>query len=132
MEGNNQPDDKSVSSVQHAQQYLDSKGYATIKQADYEHLLQAQKNQKHNENSAPHEKDKASHLINKAKIEITSGMTSMDISSKLVEAKIIKNSADFEQYLAKNQLTTKIQIGSYLLSSDMSHKEIAEILTNTN
>ncbi|WP_239421752.1 endolytic transglycosylase MltG [Bacillus sp. CGMCC 1.16541] len=119
-------------SLQQAKQLLQNEGYVTVQTAEYNQLLQL-KRAEQEESTLPikkESKDKAT-IVHK-EIVIKPGMTSIDIASQLLESEIIKNSTEFNAYLTKRDLTTKIQLGTYTLSSDMTHEEIAAILTKNN
>lgn len=64
-------------------------------------------------------------------LEVTSGMTSNDIVDRLLNAKIIKDSEQFKNYLDDNGYSTKIQLGVFILTSDMSLEQIAKIITKS-
>lgn len=60
---------------------------------------------------------------------IRANMTSTEISSSLEQTGIIKNQKDLDNYLIDNNLTTRIQIGTYNLNSSMTLAEIANLIT---
>ncbi|MEQ6387902.1 hypothetical protein RZN22_01045 [Bacillaceae bacterium S4-13-58] len=62
-------------------------------------------------------------------LQIENGMNSEFISKLLEEEDIIQNSKELDKYLQKTGLSTKIQIGSYELSSKMTFEEIARTIT---
>ena len=66
----------------------------------------------------------------KTLLHIEPGATSSSISYELERSGIIKHAPEFENYLTKNELSGKIQIGEYDLDSSMSVKEIAKMITN--
>ncbi|MFD0048342.1 hypothetical protein ACFVHQ_03205 [Actinomycetes bacterium NPDC127524] len=63
-------------------------------------------------------------------LEIKSGMTTEDISNLLAANKIIKDKKQFEDYMEKNHLSGRIQIGTYVLTSVMQLSQIAKTITN--
>lgn len=63
-------------------------------------------------------------------IKIESGMVPSTISDKLAKNNIIKNADEFTQYMEEQGYVKKVQLGKFKLTSDMSHYEIAEELTN--
>ena len=71
----------------------------------------------------------ASPLV-KTLLRIEPGATSADIAYQLERSGIIKHATEFENYLIKNELSGKLQIGEYDLNSSMSVKEIAKMITN--
>ena len=66
----------------------------------------------------------------KTLLHIEPGATSADIAYQLERSGIIKHATEFENYLIKNELSGKLQIGEYDLNSSMSVKEIAKMITN--
>lgn len=64
-------------------------------------------------------------------LEVTSGMTSNDIVERLLNAKIIKDSEQFQNYLDDNGYSTNIQLGVFILTSDMSLEQIARTITKS-
>ncbi|MEH6940402.1 endolytic transglycosylase MltG [Bacillus sp. JJ722] len=63
------------------------------------------------------------------KLAIKKGMSSEDIGAILKKNNIIKDTSLFASYLRKNHLTTKIQIGEFTVTSDMTTAEIANTIT---
>lgn len=57
------------------------------------------------------------------------GVVSQDIADILVDKKIIDDRQEFLNYLDDNGYSAKIQIGKFTVSSDMSFKELAEVIT---
>ena len=68
-------------------------------------------------------------LIIKASILVEPGNTAGIVCDKIEAAGIIKDGEVLKDYLIEHKLTDYINVGSYNLSSDMSLKEIAKILT---
>ncbi|WP_162920154.1 endolytic transglycosylase MltG [Paenisporosarcina cavernae] len=66
---------------------------------------------------------------NKVVLVVQPGMSSGEISAILEAEGIIQNKKDLDTYLADNNLSSRIQIGSYTLSKDMTLAEIAKVLT---
>ena len=64
-----------------------------------------------------------------AKIRITMGSSAMAVCKQLEKAGIIESADEMIQYLADINKAAYIDIGTYTLSSDMSLKEIADIIT---
>ncbi|MBP1950900.1 endolytic transglycosylase MltG [Virgibacillus litoralis] len=63
-------------------------------------------------------------------LTVKSGMAPSTISSTLAENGIIKDRDEFTQYMEEQGYTTKVQLGDFELTSNMSHYEIAEEITN--
>lgn len=64
-----------------------------------------------------------------ATIFIERGNTATIVCNKMQEAGIVKSGEEFKKHLVDNNLTDYINVGSFTLSSDMSFKEMAKILT---
>lgn len=52
-----------------------------------------------------------------------------DIADTLIEKKIIDDRQEFLDYLDDNDYSAYIQIGTFEVNSDMSLKELAEVVT---
>lgn len=64
-----------------------------------------------------------------ATIVVERGNTATIVCNKIEEAGILKDGNKLRNYLIENNLTDYINVGTYTLSSDMSLKEIAKVLT---
>jgi hypothetical protein len=60
---------------------------------------------------------------------ISSGMPSSEIGRQLEEAGMINSSKQFNEYLTENGYAEKLQVGSHVIHSSMTLKEMAVILT---
>lgn len=77
-----------------------------------------------NDNSDNEDEDVITHTFT-----TTDGVVSQNIADILVEEKIIDDRREFLDYLDDNGYSARIQLGKFTVSSDMSYKEIAEIIT---
>lgn len=64
-----------------------------------------------------------------ATIVVERGNSASMVCKQMESAGVIKEADDFRQYLISRDLTDFINIGTYELSSDMSYKEMAKIIT---
>lgn len=64
-------------------------------------------------------------------LDIMPGTNTLAVAKELKENKIIEDEDAFHFYLASNDLSKRIQIGTYELNSSMSIEEIAKLITNT-
>lgn len=64
-------------------------------------------------------------------LDIMPGMNTLAVAKELKENKIIEDEDAFHFYLASNDLSKRIQIGTYELNSSMTIEEIAKLITNT-
>lgn len=67
--------------------------------------------------------------IIKAVIVVERGNSASMVCDKLEQEGIVKDGKDFRNYLRSLNLTDYINIGTYDLSSDMTYKQLAQILT---
>lgn len=56
-------------------------------------------------------------------------MTTSEIAELLEKAKIIDDSMKFQEYMNKEKLSQQVQIGEYIVSSDMSYEELSKLIT---
>lgn len=114
------------------QDYIKSEDLVVLSKQEYEELKS--KNDKIEEQSEtpPKEPNKKQDEINiyTYTLTIQAGMNSMDIADLLEKENIIENANEFDAYLTDQNLNTSIQIGSFVLNSDMSYQSIADVLTN--
>ena len=63
-------------------------------------------------------------------LTVTSKTNSWDVAKKLKNAGIIDDAEEFNDYLCDNGHASNIQNGKFTITSDMSYKEIAKIITS--
>lgn len=73
--------------------------------------------------------DKKKDKVIKAKFTTKDGVVTQDIADILVEKKIIDDRQKFLDYLEDNDYSPYIQVGTFEVNSDMSMKELAEVIT---
>jgi hypothetical protein len=64
-------------------------------------------------------------------LQVKSNMTAGQIAAVLEEEQIIDSAITFKNYMKNKQLTRKVQIGEYPISSDMDYEEIAQLITQS-
>ena len=62
-------------------------------------------------------------------LKVKSKMTTSEIAELLEDEKIIDDATDFLNYMNKKDLSRKVQIGEFIVSSNMSYKELGNLLT---
>lgn len=62
-------------------------------------------------------------------LKIKSKMTTSEITELLEKEKIIDDATKFQDYMNKEKLSRQVQIGEYIVSSDMSYKELGKLIT---
>ncbi len=113
-------------------QYLQENGLLAIDQEHYEELVslsEARPENTENEETEDGQANETDKVITKYTLEIKSGMNSKEIAEQLKHVGIIDNADDFYTYILERNLATKIQIGSFELSSDLSYEEITAKIT---
>ena len=135
---------ESSTNVQHPSeasmiQELESKGYVVISKDAYDQLQEnkAAESKKtesdtdnQNKEKTKNEKKESSSSPKKEKISITvkEGMTSYDIGKKLKEAGFIKmEPLKFSREVEKRGIATRLQLGTYTVTSSMSFEEILDM-----
>ena len=63
-------------------------------------------------------------------LTVTSKTISRDVARKLEKAGIIDDAEDFNDYLCEKGYASNIQNGKFTVKSNMSYKEIAELITS--
>lgn len=64
-----------------------------------------------------------------ATITVVGGMGSEEVARLLEDAGIVESAADFDSFLNQNGYSTRIEIGSFEINSQMTYEEIANILS---
>lgn len=77
--------------------------------------------------SEPSESTDSEYVV--VSITVRPGMGSHEVAAILKDAGIIDDSADFDTYLNSNGYSTRIEVGDYNLSPDMTYEELAKTLT---
>lgn len=76
-------------------------------------------------------KEEEKPAVKEYKINIISGMTSSEIATMLKDAGILTDAFDFEQYLINSGYHTNVQLGEFVVKSDMTYEQIAKIITKS-
>lgn len=122
-------------SVKKAKEVLTDEGFIVISKEDYDKLSTAQTKKVH-ENIEEQKVETEAQEKEEAKtiyyvLEIKSGMSTGEISTKLKQANVIDNEEKFEQFLIDNGYHTKVQVGTFELNSSMDYEGIAKIITKS-
>ena len=123
--------------VKEATSYLHKEGFIVLSDAEYTDLqksVEKRKQDQTNVNEETKEKKQEDQKKSKPKIytyslKVNNGMSISSIAALLSKEKIVKDQQEFETYLIDNDYHTKIQVGSFRLTSEMTFKQIAETLT---
>ncbi|WNF37759.1 hypothetical protein RJD24_04700 [Bacillaceae bacterium IKA-2] len=118
-------------SEQDLQAYLDENDLVTVNQTEYELLhKKVEKIDTETAESETNNQDAEEEIEEKEiTIIIKVGMSSGAVGLLLEEKGLIDDNQQFAEYLLNNELETKIKAGEYQLSTEMTIKEIVEILS---
>ena len=112
-------------SVAEARQLLKEKGYI-VKAAGEDKEKEQKPDTQQKADKKPDKKEPE--RIMSYSLVIEPGMTADEIAGKLTDVKVIEKPEPFIRYMEQNDLNKRIQIGTFVLSSDMQVKEIAAII----
>ncbi|MDZ5470989.1 hypothetical protein SM124_04400 (plasmid) [Bacillus sp. 31A1R] len=125
---------------------LTKAGYKVLSADEYAQLEKVQEQQEETKKEETETTDKTDKQNNKKEketkkeiqiekiytLEIKRGMTADEISSKLKKANIIDDAIEFELFLVDEDYATRLQLGTYQISSMMSFEEIGRTITKNN
>ncbi|MEK3991193.1 MULTISPECIES: endolytic transglycosylase MltG [Robertmurraya] len=77
------------------------------------------------------EEEQPAEAVKEYKLNIISGMQSSEIATLLKDAGIITDAFEFEQYLINTGYHTKVQLGEFVVKSDMTFEQLAKIITKS-
>lgn len=78
--------------------------------------------------SAKTTEDKKDAEYQTAEITVVGGMGSQQVAQLLEDAGMIESASDFDSYLNRNGYSTRIEIGTFEINSNMTYEEMATIL----
>ncbi|WP_419393685.1 hypothetical protein [Cytobacillus praedii] len=118
--------------IDRAKTFIEEKGYVVLTKDNYKQMEKTLSNQtsKEKKEQTP-DPPKSKESVTAYQLEIVSGMVSRDIADILAKEKIIDDANRFELYLEENGYSKKIQLGSFELTSKMSYKDMAKIITKS-
>ena len=78
--------------------------------------------------SAKTTEDKKDAEYQTAEITVVGGMGSQQVAQLLEDAGMIESASDFDSYLNRNGYSTRIEIGTFEINSNMTYEEMATLL----
>ena len=117
-------DKEPVPTIKEAKMKLVAAGYTLSKQPVKE------ENKKPAEDKAKPEQNKPKPSVHSYTLTIKANMTSSEIAKTLYEQKIIDDAGRFEEYLEDQGFASKIQIGKFIVTDNMSDRQLANTLTH--
>lgn len=117
-----------------AKELLSEHEFHVLAREEWEHYQELKDTYEPFNKTNPDEKQKANTDKEAGKpqhflLMIEPGMTSSDVSERLLKGKIIDDQNAFNQYLIDYGYSTSIQVGEYTLTPDMTFEEIAKTIT---
>lgn len=106
--------------VVEATELLEKKGYT---------IEDPSQNEKKKAIKQPEPKTEQPEKVLNYSLTIKPGMTSQQIADKLVKEHIILNGETLTNYLSRDKLHDHIQVGTFILSKEMSIEQIAKTIT---
>ncbi len=120
---------------------LTSKGYVVQTESEWNNELAAAKKtaekdeaekkeevEKKDENDKKEQPETEQEVVYRTIINVTSGMTSIDVGKSLQHAKIIDDAFQFSKEVEKKGVATKMKLGIYEIDSSMTTDEIISII----
>jgi hypothetical protein len=101
---------------------LSSAGYVVQTKDEYDKSLKDAKTTA-DKKATPIDK-KTEPTVNRVVVNVSEGMTSIDVGNQLVTAKIIPNAFKFSQDIEKKGVENDLRPGSYTVDSSMSYDQI--------
>lgn len=115
-------------SVKEMEQKLVAKGYVVQKKADYEKSVNATKGtstkQEDTDKKKETENNKSPKTVTKVTVNVTEGMTSIDVGKILVPSGIVSDAFKFSQIVEERGLANKLRPGTYVVDSEMKFNEV--------
>jgi len=100
---------------------LETKGYVIQTKAEYDKTMIAAKTPAQ---KAVPEKTTSAKAVTKVVVNVTDGMTSIDIGKMLVTAKIVPNAFDFSKKVEQKKVENKLRPGVFAVDSGMSVDQV--------
>ncbi|KQL53957.1 aminodeoxychorismate lyase [Heyndrickxia shackletonii] len=100
---------------------LVSAGYIVQTKAEYDKNIADAKAQTQKNTSS---KNNDSKIVYRAVVNVSKGMTSIDVGKQLVKAKLIKNAFKFSKIVEKKGVENHLRPGSYAVDSSMNYDQL--------
>ncbi|RWR08631.1 aminodeoxychorismate lyase [Siminovitchia fortis] len=103
---------------------LESSGYIVQTVEEYNKKMEEAKAEAADKEKAAEDKAEDKKVVYRVVINVTDGMTSIDVGKMLVKAKIVDDAFRFSKAVEKKKVENKLRPGSYEVESDMSQDEV--------
>lgn len=98
---------------------LESAGYVVLTKADYDKNLKEAKGSDKEQTSTDESK-----TVTKVIVNVTDGMTSIDVGNMLVGANLIPNAFEFSKNVESKGLENKLRPGVFIVDSEMTVDQV--------
>ncbi|WP_179301858.1 aminodeoxychorismate lyase [Neobacillus jeddahensis] len=113
---------KVSSSDKEMKKALESSGYVVQKKSEYDKTISDAKAASQKQDKPA--EDASTKTVTKVIVNVSDGMTSIDVGNMLVQAKMIPNAYDFSKEIEQKGLENKLRPGVYIVDSEMSHDAV--------
>ncbi|MFD1706620.1 aminodeoxychorismate lyase [Siminovitchia sediminis] len=110
---------KSSITIEEMKTELESSGYIVQTTEEFDQFIENVKASKQKE-----QPKEAGKTVYRVVINVTDGMTSIDVGNMLVKGKIIEDAFKFTKEVEKRKVENRLRPGSYEVDSEMSQDEI--------
>lgn len=100
---------------------LETEGYVVQTKEEYEASTKEVKTSEPKETPA---KETVTQIV----VNVSEGMTSIDVGNVLVQAKMVENAFAFSKDIESRGLQNRLKPGTYVVSSDMSYDEVVSTI----
>ncbi|MFK9093504.1 aminodeoxychorismate lyase [Bacillus salipaludis] len=105
---------------------LVTKGYIVQTKAEYDKNMKDAKASV--EKQAPPEENKAAKTVTKLMVNVSEGMTSIDVGRMLEAAGIVPNAFNFSQDIEQKGIENKLRPGVFQVDSEMSYDQVVSAI----
>jgi hypothetical protein len=102
---------------------LASEGYVVQTKAEFDKKINDAKTSAQ-KTATPAQNDKSKKVVYRVIVNVSDGMTSIDVGRQLVNAKIIPNAFKFSQDIEKRGVEKNLRPGTFAVDSGMSYDQI--------
>jgi len=101
---------------------LETKGYVIQSKAEYDKNIKDAKGSEQNQTSS--EDNASAKTVTKVIVNVSEGMTSIDVGKALVQANLVQDAFTFSQDIEQKGLENKLRPGVYVVDSEMTYDQV--------
>lgn len=123
-------DEKEVPTIEEAKEVLTKNGYITSlpKNETLNSGKEENSTDKKEEKQKKEVPEKENSVVSYT-LKVKANMTTLEIATKLEKEKIIDDATGFETYIDEQGFSKNIQIGEFVVTDNMSYRQLAKTLT---